>query len=159
MTEKSLIIKKTLLIYSEYKKIEKEIYEDVFFERVKKSLEKNSYILSNDFIDESFSKEFLESIRTLCEFESLTFMPDESKDDYQTAKTKVDELLKTLKEKCNKVDLALFTNIKQNDLRKLIAMCDSFSEWCSEIEYFKLNKKNRINYISESPLLSLCRIN
>ncbi|WP_186647913.1 hypothetical protein [Fluviispira vulneris] len=158
MTQNCSIIKITLLTFSEYKKLKKKIPENIFYEKLVHALIENKNIFLNPFLEKDFSDIFIYTLRSLCEFEAMTFLPDESLSEYNTTKNKVKVLCENLQAICHKNDYTLLNYFTENDFRKFIAFCDCFAEWCKEIKYFKLSEDEKIILLAESPLISLCRL-
>ncbi len=158
MTQNCSIIKITLLTFSEYKKLKQKIPENIFYEKITHTLIESKDFLSFPLIASDFADEFIFTIRSLCDFEAMTFLPDESISDYNLTKSKVNTLCENLQIIFHKNDFTLLNYFTENDFRKYIAFCDCFAEWCKEIEYFKLSEEEKMILLSESPLISLCRL-
>lgn len=104
--------------------------------------------------DSLFCNDLLTKAQVVCEYESLTFLPDESKEEYQYAQNNL--LLISEKVFANNT----FTNESEKNLfiknwRIFISIYVTFTEWCHDVNFYCFQKSEQLRLLRESPLISL----
>ncbi len=104
--------------------------------------------------DSLFCNDLLTKAQVVCEYESLTFLPDESKEEYQYAQNNL--LLISEKVFANNT----FTNESEKNLfiknwRIFISFYVTFTEWCHDVNFYCFQKSEQLRLLRESPLISL----
>lgn len=160
MNKNIFFIKFSILAYNEHKKLKNnsKLNENLFFAVFKESIENNTHFLNFVFNDEHVISQFLEDSVELCKFEALTFMPEESIDLYQQTKEKLKESIFHIEKQLTENSFYFTQNFTQDDWRKLIAVINTFKEWCNDIKYFNLSAEDKIRFLIESPLIAICHI-
>ncbi|WGL61059.1 hypothetical protein QEJ31_05555 [Pigmentibacter sp. JX0631] len=141
------------ILFIENKKSNKLQNEHNFYVNLIPELSQQKINIFLPELDSKLCEEIFQSAKVLCDFEALTFLPDESKSDYEKSKQRVKELLQ------NVLFNDLFIKYKSNNLffenwRLLIGMFVTFSEWCDNIDFYKENFDTQLILLKESPLIS-----
>ncbi|MGY3802762.1 hypothetical protein ACWNT8_01660 [Pigmentibacter ruber] len=113
--------------------------------------EKIDFILPN--LSDIFTDELLQNAKILCDFEALTFLPEESKNDRE----KHNQIVKDLFQKIIENSLFVkynFDNLIFENWRIFIGMYVTFHEWCENIEFYNADKAIQQTLLKESPLIS-----
>lgn len=104
----------------------------------------------------ALASQILEQSQKLCEFEALTFMPDDKKHEYQDLKENLQKSIETLKSFFIKNNVDDLQNLTSKDWRILLGVACTFREWCMDIGFFDLNSSQQEKALLESPLVSFC---
>lgn len=110
---------------------------------------------SQTIIKEPFAKTYLELCKTVCEYEALTFLSEDSKPLYQNAKSELNSM--SLQFNTMLVSQGIFVTqpFTQQQWRLFIGMACSFWEWCENTQFFSLSKAEQKTIWGENPLVSL----
>ena len=85
--------------------------------------------------DPLFCNDLLAKAQVVCEYESLTFLPDESKKDYQYAQNNlllISKKIFTSYTFLNEIEKNLFTK----NWRIFISIYVTFTEWCHDVNFY-----------------------
>ena len=158
MNQNVLIFKYSLLAYFEFKKINFRMNENQFFNIFIDSLNQNKLFIQSNFLNVDEVQLLLNQAYILCEFESLTFMPDESIADYENSKKNLNHIMNSIDNLLIKMNYDFTKNFNEHDWRILISFIVTFNEWSKDIKFFEIEKENSYETLKESPLISLVHL-
>jgi hypothetical protein len=162
MNQNAVIFKYTILAYNELKKLKynkiSSTKEDEFFNKFTKSIQKNNAFISSDILSEELANIFLNQANIICEFEALTFMPDESRLDYENTKNDLNYYINKIDHLLLKNNFEFTKNFNEHDWRILISFMATFKEWVNNIKFFEIDNEKKYEVLKESPLISICHL-
>lgn len=162
MNQNVLIFKYTLIAFYEIKKSKEnskiKLNENEFFQQFINSLNQNLNFLNSNVLNEDQIILFLNQANTVCEFESLTFMPEDSKEDYKNSKNNLNHFINTINHDLISNHYIFSKNFNDHDWRIFISFVTTFKEWTHDIKFFEIPNNNQYEILKESPLISFCQI-
>lgn len=115
-----------------------------------------SYSLAHkNILSESFARMFLERSKTVCEYESLTFLSEEARSLYEKAKSELQAVCIELTTQLARHRISVTERFTVAQWRLFVAMTCSFWEWCEDTQFFVLSEGEQKAIFSENPLVSL----
>ena len=98
----------------------------------------------------SLSNEIVSCARKICEYEAMTFLPDDFKEDYINVSNCIKNIIDNLKTCIRvKVDFLL-----ENQWRIWLGILDCFIEWCVENKFATFSIEKQKELLIESPLMT-----
>ncbi len=162
MNQNVIIFKYSLITYSIfYKLIKKQqvkLNEVEFFIIFQNAIHQNQLFINSEIPNNELCLELLNHSRSLCELEALTFMTDENISIYKETKQKITETIHNMNILLYENNFTYTNSYKDCDWRKLISIMNTFKEWTEDIKYFEYSNHEKMNILTESPLISLCHI-
>lgn len=133
------------------------ITENTFYQKLIAAVKELKLLPSTIDLESNFYSEFLDKAKNVCEFEALTFLPDESRNEYQLA---TQELAAASNYIFAQYDFpnAIFKEAFISHWRIFISAVTTFMEWCSDINFYKFSEPEQFKILQESPLISLCHL-
>ncbi|WP_338635957.1 hypothetical protein [Spirobacillus cienkowskii] len=154
------IFKLSLYAYINYLNLKlnhiKQLNEKEFYNIIINNFNKYDDFFNNTKICPQLINTFLSQAQILCEYEAMTFMPDDLVEEYNNTKINIEKIL-------DKIFYEILSqkNFNQEELnllnrRLFIGFVNTFKEWTEDIKFFKNNDNDKFSLLQESPLISLC---
>ncbi len=154
------IFKLSLYAYINYLNLKsnhiKQLNEKEFYNIIINNFNKYDDFFNNTKICPQLINTFLSQTQILCEYEAMTFMPDDIIDEYNDTKLNIEKTIDKII-----YEISLQKHLKQENLnlldrRLFIGFVNTFKEWTEDIKFFKNNDNDKFSLLQESPLISLC---
>lgn len=159
MNDLEKIFKLSLYTFINYSNLKlnssKKLNEKDFYNIIINDFNKYDSFFNNTKICPQLINTFFSQVQLLCEYEALTFMPDDIIDEYNDTKLNIEKTIDkiiyeiSLQKHLNQV------NLNSLDRRLFIGFINTFKEWTEDIKFFKNNDNDKFLLLQESPLISL----